>query len=334
MPDKPKAIFLLFDRDKAYSEADQARASGLVDIHGQAFTRETAMRHPAVLAETRFVLSSWGMHPLDEEFLAAAPNLEAIFYAAGSIRSFMTEAGWDRGIRVSSAWNANAIPVAEYSFAQVLLGLKRAQWSARRMAGGGTREEYPQWEIRGAYRSRVGLVGLGAIGRLVLKWISHTELRPVVYDPFLSDADAAALGVEKASLEHLFESCDAVSLHAPLIDSTRGMITGGLLRRMKPESFFLNTARGGLVVMDDLVAVLRERPDLFAVLDVTDPDEPIPVDHPLRALPNVQLTPHIAGAMGHEVFRMGAWMVDELARYLAGEPLKYEITREASANMA
>jgi phosphoglycerate dehydrogenase-like enzyme len=102
---------------------------------------------------------------------------------------------------------------------------------------------------------------------------------------------------------------------------------------MKPGATFINTARGAVVREQEMIAVLQQRPDLFAVLDVTYPEPPEP-DSPLYTLPNVVLTPHIAGAMGVECNRMGRYMVEELKRYLRGDSLEWGITREMARVLA
>ena len=111
------------------------------------------------------------------------------------------------------------------------------------------------------------------------------------------------------------------------------MITGEHIASMKPYAGFINTARGAVVRENELVEVLGRRPDLVAVLDVTEPEPPV-ADSKLYTLPNVIITPHIAGAIGNECRRMGRYMVDELRRYLNGEPLKWEITRNQTAYLA
>jgi phosphoglycerate dehydrogenase-like enzyme len=135
------------------------------------------------------------------------------------------------------------------------------------------------------------------------------------------------------SLEELFRESDVVSLHAPHTDETDGMITGEHIASMKRGATFINTARGGIVREEEMLEVLRKRPDLTAVLDVTEP-EPAAADSPVFALPNVVLTPHIAGSLGLECRRMGRYMVDELRRYLNGEPLRWQVTRELVEKIA
>ena len=150
----------------------------------------------------------------------------------------------------------------------------------------------------------------------------------LVYDPFVAEHDAAALDVELVSLEAIFQRCDVVSLHTPSFPETRGMVTGNHIAYMKPGATFINTARGELVREAEMIEVLSMRRDLQAVLDVTYPEPPA-ADSPLYTLENVVLTPHIAGSAGAECRRMGRYMVEELQRYLAGEPLVYGLKRES-----
>ena len=135
------------------------------------------------------------------------------------------------------------------------------------------------------------------------------------------------------SLEELFRECDVISVHAPWIPGTERMITGALIYSMKPGATLINTSRGAVIAEDEMIEALRRRPDLSAVLDVTFPEPPAE-DSPLRSLPNVVLTPHIAGSMQGECARMGSWMADELRRFVDGVPLRYGITQAMLAKMA
>lgn len=283
------------------------------------------------LAQSEVILSTWGMPRLDPDFLSQAPNLKAVLYAAGSVKNFVTEASWARGILISSAWTANAIPVAEFTLGAILMSLKRV-WhiSALMRTEIATQDSL---RLPGAYRSKVGLVSLGAIGKKVASLLRSFETEVLVYDPFLSDSVANDLAVRKVALETLFQECDVVSIHAPWIPETERMITGNLIASMKPGATLINTARGAVIAEEEMIAVLQKRLDLSAVLDVTHP-EPTPLDSPLRHLPHVILTPHIAGSMQGECARMGDWMAEELLRLTQGKPLQHAITKEALERMA
>lgn len=317
--------------DRIYGEAERAAIAEHVDIYAPPQTAEMVAEHPEVLNDAEVIISGWGMAKMDEAFLSAAPRLKIVFYGAGSIRYFVTEASWERGVRVTSAYAANAVPVSEYTLSQILFGLKRGWYHAltikQRCAW------IPPADVPGAYGSTVGIISLGMIGRLVVERLRPFDVHVLAYDPYVSSEDAAKLGVELCSLEEVFRRADVVSLHTPKLPETLGMIRGEHLAAMKPGATFINTARGAIVREDEMIEVLRERPDLYAVLDVTDPEPPLP-DSPLYTLPNVVLTPHIAGSLGPECRRMGRTMVEELRRYVAGQPLKWEITRERARIMA
>jgi phosphoglycerate dehydrogenase-like enzyme len=217
-----------------------------------------------------------------------------------------------------------------YTLAQILFCLKRGWQYAVKYR----QERHPvRIPAPGTYGAIIGIVSLGAIGRMVVEALRPFEFKVIAYDPFVKPEDVRALGVEMVSLAEVFQQSDVVSLHTPWLKETEGLITGAHLASMKPNTTFINTARGAVVREAEMLAVLARRSDLFAVLDVTYPEPPDP-DSPLFTLPNVLLTPHIAGPIAGECGRNGQFMLAELERYLAGEPLKYAITRERAAIMA
>jgi phosphoglycerate dehydrogenase-like enzyme len=230
------------------------------------------------LRETEVIFSGWGAPRMDDEFLQHAPKLRAVFYAGGSVRYFVTGALWRRGVRLTTAQAINAIPVAEYTASALLLGLKRF-WHYARV----TREsrDFPvERPMPGALGTVVGLVSYGTIARLVRQKLRGFEVEVIVHDPFLDDDEARRENVRKVGLDELFATADAVSLHTPHLPETTGLIRGRHFELMKPGAFFLNTARGEVVNEPEMIAALRHRPDLQAVLDVTSPEPPAP-DSPL-----------------------------------------------------
>jgi phosphoglycerate dehydrogenase-like enzyme len=315
----------------AYGEVVLARLRPLVGRLDVIAPGEAWREHLARLRDTEVIFSGWGAPRMDDEFLRHLPKLRAVFYAGGSVRYFVTEALWQRGIRLTTAQAINAIPVAEYTVSALLLGLKRF-WHYARV----TREnrDFPTARpMPGALGSVVGLVSYGTIARLARQKLHGFEVQVMVHDPFLTDEEARREAVWKVSLDELFATADAVSLHTPHLPETAGLIRGRHFELMKPGAFFLNTARGEVVDEAGMIAVLQRRPDLQAVLDVTAPEPPAP-DSPLYTLPNVVLTPHIAGSVGRECLRMGHAMVDEFERFAAGRPLRWEITSERAARIA
>lgn len=331
--ERMNAVFILGDAnfEKVYGPEEQRDIAARVTVLAPPYNAKTILEHPEVLRQADLVFSSWGMALLDETFLAAAPRLKAVFYAAGSVKGFVTEPFWQRQILLCSAWGANAVPVAEFTLAAILFSLKQAfrlnrdYCASPRASGDRT--------VPGVYGTTVGLVSLGMIARLVRERLRPFDLKVLAYDPFAKPEEAARLGVTLVPLEVLFRESDVVSLHTPWLKETEGLITGELLASMKPGATFVNTARGAVVREPEMIEVLQRRPDLFAVLDVTYPEPPV-ADSPLYSLPNVFLTPHIAGSMDHECRRMGRYMIEELDRFLAGQPLAWQVTREKAALLA
>lgn len=314
----------------AYPSSIRTEVSKHLKVHPEALTSQNWSHCSPEAQETEIILGTWGMPLMDEHFLAHFPKLRAIFYAAGSVKGFVTDELYNRGIVVCSAANANAVPVAEYTLATTLLSLKRFWTFARNMQGGMKRQVD---SCTGTYHATVGLVSLGAVGRSVAQMLSRFDLDIIAYDPFLPKELADELGVEMVSLEDLFRRSDVVSLHSPWLPETEGLINEKLLSLMKVNATFINTSRGAIVNEPDLCKVMAERPDLTSILDVTWPEPPA-TNSPLYSLPNVMLTPHIAGSMGNEITRMGDWMVAEMNRFLTNAPLHYQITPEMLARMA
>jgi phosphoglycerate dehydrogenase-like enzyme len=315
----------------AYNEPVLARLRGRVGEPAFITPGESWRAHPDVLRNTEVIFSGWGAPRMDDEFLQHAPKLQAVFYAGGSVRYFVTEAMWRRGIRLTTAQAINAIPVAEYAVSSLLLGLKRF-WHYARVARA-TRDFPSERPMPGAFGTTVGLISYGTIARLVRERLRSFDLQVIVYDPFLSDDEARREKVRKVGLDELFATADAISLHTPHLPETVRLIKGRHFELMKPGTLFLNTARGEVVDELEMIAVLRRRPDLQAVLDVTAPEPPA-ADSALYTLDNIVLTPHIAGSVGRECERMGQAMVDEFERYQAGQPLRWEITADGAALIA
>lgn len=275
-------------------------------------------------SQVEVLLTGWGGPFLDEAALNRLPKLKFVLHAAGSARPIMSQAAWDRGIRVITAAAANAIPVADFTVSQVIYALKggwrqvlRARELQRAVSAEGT---------RGVFGATIGLASLGLIGREVAEKLKQLNVTVIAYDPFVDPAVAAELGVTLVGLEELFSRSDVVSLHTPLLESTRGIYGSSLLQLMPTGATLINTARGGLIPTAELVETLIKRPDLFAVLDVTEP-EPLPDGHPLFTLTNAVVTPHIAGSLGSEVALMGELIAAEAGRLSRAEALHHELLR-------
>lgn len=288
----------------------------------------------AELSKVEYVFSTWGMAKLTEAEIAALfPSLKAVFYAAGTVQYF-ARPFLERGVRVFSAWMANAVPVAEYTVAQIILANKGFFKSSVPCSRGNRAEASEKFShYPGNYGAKIGIIGAGAIGKLVIQRLKTYSLEVFVFDPFLPDETAQMLGVKKVSLETLFSECDVVSNHLANNAQTKGMLDGRLFRSMRPYATFLNTGRGAQVVENDLIATLESRPDLTAILDVTDPEPPEETSGFFR-LDNCILTPHTAGSSGEEVKRMAEYMYEEFCRIENTETPLYEVTKKMLETMA
>lgn len=313
-------------REQLFREKTYGALASAVDV--LAFDGEkapTAEEAAGLLGEADIAITSWGTPTFTAELLTAAPKLKLIVYAAGSVRKFATDAMWDRGVRVCSCAHAIGFGVAEYTVGSIVMGLRNAFNCAASMR----RNEKNSQPRRDLFQSTVGVVSLGAVGRQVVRLLEPFGCRVLAYDPHVSADVVDSLGVEMVSLEQLLGESDAVTLHAPNLPQTRKMIGDAQLSMMRDGALLVNTSRGAVIDEAALIAHLEEG-RLFAMLDVTDP-EPAPADSPLRRLANVFLTPHIAGGPSK---RIGEQCLDEVKRFLAGQPQVFEVTRERLATMA
>lgn len=284
------------------------------------------------LSRTEVLLTGWGCPRVDKAALDRMPSVALIAHLAGTVKGHLDPVCWERGILVTTAASANAVPVAEFTLAQILLANKAASKAARHYAHHRDSSWGAVAPVVGNYGRTVGIIGASSIGRLVLERLSPFDLRPLLYDPTLSDDEIRTLGAVPVALDELMAEADVVSLHAPILPQTVGMIGGPQLSLMRDGATFINTARGVLVDHAALrVELMSGR--INAVLDVTDP-EPLPADDPLYDLPNVILTPHIAGSMGTELWRMTSLVLDEVERFVNQAPLAHEVPLSDLTRMA
>lgn len=325
-----KAIYLTTDPEnlrRVWGESQQAR---LAAILGEAPALSDG-KTPS--PETELAFSTWGMPILTGNDLKKRfPNLRAVFYAAGSVQSF-AQPLLENGIRLFSAWQANAIPVVQYTTGQILLALKgyfTVQPLCRTDRGRAKRlaEAYP-----GCFEVTIGLLGCGAIGSRVAEQLTRMGLRVLVFDPFLPEERAGKLGVTRTDPETIFRECDVISNHLADLPGTRGILRREHFRSMKPHAVFINTGRGPQLNEDDLYEALTEEPGRTALLDVMI-DEEQSTKSPLNRLENCLITPHIAGSSGNEVHRMAEYMIDALEDLMSGKTSPHEVTAEMLKTMA
>jgi len=295
------------------------------------FTKEDIFKFPEKFIHVENIFSTWGMPVLTEdEIKKYLPSLKSIFYAAGTVQAF-ARPFLKCNVRIFSAWAANAIPVAEYAAAQIVLANKGfyALSKARKS------HKLDVNDFPGNYGVNVGLIGAGTIGKLVIKFLKNQNINVniLVFDPFLPDEEAKTLGVKKVTLEEIFSNCSVISNHLANNEKTKNMLNYKLFSMVGKNATFINTGKGAQVVEKDLIKVLKQKPDFTAILDVTMPDPPSD-DSEFFTLDNCILTPHIAGSHGKEVHRMAEYMLNEFRLYKDNKPCNYEVTEKMLETMA
>ncbi len=325
---RPKIAFAAAaDKTKFVFDAEAlSRLEACCDIvREEPLSEFSSTSSQAVLAQIDVLITGWGCPKIAPEVIKAAPRLRLIAHSAGSVKLIIDQAVYAAGITVTNAADANAVPVAEFTLAMIILANKRMfemrdRYRAERNRANSTAM---MDEPIGNYHRTVGLVGASRIGRKVAGFLTALDVKVLINDPFVQADDPVLAGAELVDLDTLLARADVVSLHAPLLPETRGMIGADQLRLMRDGTTFINTARGALVDEAALIAELQTG-RIHAVIDVTDPEVPVP-NSPLYDLPNVFLTPHVAGAIGRERLRLGELVVDEIERFIGGRPLEYAV---------
>lgn len=332
-----KAIFLDNDVNvinMVYHENTVKKIENTNDIGKDIYTKEMVVENPTLFKDTEYIFSTWGMPVFtDAEVREYFPKLKCVFYAAGSVQSF-ARPFMNNGVKVFSAWAANAVPVAEYTVAQIILANK-GFYATSRIFKDKKHSKARDCAVKytGNYNAKIGIIGAGMIGKLVINMLKAYKLDVMVFDPFLPETVASELGVKKTSLERVFSECNVISNHLADNENTKNMLNYNLFSLMPENATFINTGRGAQVIEQDLIRLLNERKDVTAVLDVTMPEPPLD-DSELYTLENCVLTPHIAGSSGNEVFRMSEYMAEEFEKYIKNIPCKYEVTFKMLETMA
>ena len=317
--------------DEVFGERRLRALAERGEVHGPVSSFDEAAA--GSLAQADVLITGWEAPRVDAAVLDRAPRLRAVLHAAGTVKAHLASEVWERGIVVSSAAETNAVPVAQFTVAMILLAGKHVLPIAARY-----RRERRAFDIAEAFPGlgnadkRVGIVGASRIGRRTIALLRPFGFDIAVADPFLSDEAAAELGARLLPLDELVATSDIVSIHAPSLPETHRLIDERMIGLMRPGATLINTARGEIVDQEALTArVLRG--DLFAILDVTTPwilDE----RHPLYDHDNVVLMPHVAGSLGTELHRLADAVIAELDRLLAGEPIRHPVRREDLATRA
>jgi len=323
--DDPKQI------ERVYAEGRKESLLAELNFYPEFVSSQNFTQHQSALKGLEFVFSTWGMPPLNGEQIGHLPALKAVFYAAGSVQYF-ARPFLQKGVQVISAWAANGVPVTHFVVAQIVLSLKGYFTATRICRTSQGRNNFAN-QYPGLFHNTISLLGAGMIGTQVINLLKPYELNILVFDPFLTQARAANLGVTQVSLEEAFAQGSVVSNHIADLPETRGMLTKNLFESMQPYATFINSGRGATIAEAGMLDVLARRPDLTALLDVTFPEPPLP-ESPIYDLENVYLSPHIAGSLGKEVLRQADYVIEEYHRLIKGEALRYSVSLDMLKTMA
>ncbi len=301
--------------DKVFAAGRRARLAEITDLYPEQITSANFEEHAGNLADLEVIFSTWDMPRLTQEQVRTMPALKALFYAAGATNHFR-EPFEKNGVIVCSATAANAIPVAEFALAQVLLAGAGYWRNSRECTNSTSAHTLNNHRGHGNYDARVAILGNGSISKRLQEFLAPHKLEVVVVP---ARADNRII-----SLEEAFATSIAIVNLFPDRDDNAGVFAAPLFRSMMDSAVFINLGRGRQVNEADLVTVMKERPDLTALLDVQWPEPPVEGSD-LYTLPNIRLSGHIAGSKGTELMRMADYMIEDFLRLERGEPLRHQV---------
>ena len=329
---RPKVLVLASDAlfPHFFSEMDQKRLAEVTDWTRSSIREDTPELRQQI-SNAEVLMTTWHSPFITADMLRPGSRVKLIAHCGGEVKSRVAEPIFDY-VTITNAADPMASGVAEMALALVLTLVRRIPDYVAEMRDGVIRTNEQVSEGETLRDRKIGIVGFGRIGRAFAELIKPFKVELLVSDPYAQLEVVAEHGASLVELDHLLRTCSVVVLAAALTPETRNLFDKRRLALLPDGACLVNVARGGLIDMEALLAELRTG-RLRAALDVTDPLEPLPMDHELRKLPNVILTPHIA-AGGIEVRReMGALAVDEVIRFATGEPPRNRVTREMLATM-
>jgi phosphoglycerate dehydrogenase-like enzyme len=337
-----RSIFVVEDSTKLFDVYNVSILLELRKIAGletnEYFNSKKIRNAGHIFSDVEYIFSTWYMPVFSEaEVKQFFPNLKAIFYAAGSVKYF-AESFLKAGVKVFSAASANAIPVAEFVVAQIILSTKgyfQAQLAYKKgfyKIGFNNGKSISQLKP-GNYNCKIGIVGAGLIGQYIVKLLKPYNLDVYICDPYISDEKIDEIGCKRMTLDQVFSECDVISSHLPDNNETRGVLNYSLFSKMKPTATFINTGRGAQVNERDLARVMKKKPNACALLDVTKREPLLPHSSLLRRR-NIFISPHIAGSQSNEEWRMAEYILESFKNFKAKKESVCQVTLEMLEKMA
>lgn len=320
------AVFQTFfgeDEKKALAQIGTVRWNTL----GRQFTQAELGE---ALRDVAICITGWGTVPLTQEVLQHANALKLVAHTGGSVKPYVTDAVYEKGIRVVSGNEVFAESVAESVVAYALASLRQIPFHSQNLAAGIWPDSF---ENRGLLRRSVGIIGYGMIARYAVQMLAAFHCPIQVFSRHIQQAELDRYGIKQATLSEIFTSCDVISLHSGMTRENHHLISEPLLRSMKPGALLINTARGAIIDEAALCRVLADRPDITAALDVYE-TEPLPAGHALQACPNTLLMPHMGGPTIDQRLTVTRSVTQDICRFLAGQPMSCEISQSYAAKMS
>ena len=302
-------------RSRIFAAPDWERLEGLLDIE------HVGAAVPPGESKAEIAITGWDTEPLSDD-ASVLPALRFVAHTGGSVRAILPRSLFHRGVRVIQVAAVIAEGVAEFAVMAIIAGLRDAPAFATDLANG------EPWNTsrplgRLLQGSTVGIVGASRTGIATIHRLRPFGCTILVADPLLSAADALALGVERSDLDDLCARSHVVSLHAPVLPTTVGMIGRAQVAAMQPGTVLVNTARAALI--DEHAVLAAARAGAIRVITDVFPSEPLPLDSEWRRAPGVTATPHIAALTRETLHAQGRQSVDEIERFLSSAPLAGEI---------
>lgn len=301
--------------DRVFAMGRRKKIDELTDLYPVIISSDNFEEHEERLHDVEVVFSTWDMPFYTEKQVCKMPNLKVLFHAAGATRHFR-EPFEKCGVTVCSATAANGIPVAEFALSQILLAGAGYWRNSRECTNEQSTRMLNSYRGHGNYGGRVSIMGNGTISNYLQKFLSHHFLKVFVVPSQPKPS--------KDILKKAFSASFAIVNLFPDCDDNAGIFNGDLFRSMMEGSVFINVGRGRQVDEKDLIQVMKERPDLTALLDVQHPEPPL-AGSELYSVPNILLSAHLAGSKSSELIRMADYMIDDFMRYEKNEPLLYEV---------
>lgn len=329
---KKKALVL--SPESRLKEVCSVKCRALLNEHFDVTWNETGKDYTkeelaSLVGETEVILTSWGSPSLDEDLLNRAVNLRAVGHAAGTVKHLVPKQIFGRGVRVFSAAPRIALSVGEYCLTALLTSLRHLPALDAAVRNGGWRDDVQKGrELTG---STIGIISASSTARMFIKLLAPFQVNVLVYDPYLTEEAAAALQVTRATLEEVM-SCPIISVHAPKVPATDRMLTRELLALIPDGGIFMNSSRAAVAHEQAFMEELASG-RFNAILDVFE-KEPLPADSAMRNLPNVLLTPHVAGASVEGHLSLMEAVVQDIIRALHDDKCTYEVSERMWEIMA